>query len=751
SIRKLKIKIYSYLLIFILIITLLSQINFTLTLNNEKKTMVLRLNNIYGDDDRTRISPTTSYPWSTIVKLYISWGSSNYIGSGVLIDKNHVLTAGHCVYYHAEGGWADSIKVVPGFDNGYEPYGHAWAIEMRSYDGWINYEYTQDDIGLITLDQDIGLQTGWMDIYTTVLSDPIYRGGLNLAGYPADLDDGLNLYWDYDYGRTVSIYNHWYYMDTAPGQSGSPVWIDNGTNCFILSVHTCGNDGSGSNHGTRININKFHSIKNWIFSDATSINKPDLTAGINSYSGSNITLIRPGYTNFRVQSEIHNAGTIISDPSTVSYYVSNDTLFSTTDYLIGTDNINSISPTNSIPSSWSGVFPGDIPTGSYYLGRIVDIDDNIDELNENNNIDYITNYKLWVDAVPPSNPDACVQTEGTTESDIWQNTIDNPYFIWSGASDEHTGIAGYYYYWGSYPNGTSNNFITSNHFEPAPVDTGIYYLRVCTKDKVGNNASWKTLYIFKYDNTSPTNPTNCLQINGLTQNNVWQATVDEPVFKWSGEIDHESQIDGYYIYWGEQPDGISSHFTPYPNFTSPIINSGIHYFRIQTKDRVGNLAPWSTQYIFKFDNTPPLNPSICEQLIGSTESDIWQDSINNPLFTWSNASDAHTNVLGYYVYWGTNPNGTSSNFTDSPFFIPLPVSTGIYYLRVRTKDLVGNNASWKTLYIFKYDSDLRKTPNNEPSQNGFFTLITLLEIAIASFAICAISLLVVKKRKRSWF
>jgi len=53
---------------------------------------------IFGADDRVRITPTTSYPWRTIVKLRMEFPSGYYMGTGFLIDGDHVLTAGHCVY-----------------------------------------------------------------------------------------------------------------------------------------------------------------------------------------------------------------------------------------------------------------------------------------------------------------------------------------------------------------------------------------------------------------------------------------------------------------------------------------------------------------------------------------------------------------------------------------------------------------------------------------------------------------------------
>ena len=86
------------------------------------------LESVIGADDRARISPTTSYPWRTVVKLFMTFSDGATGGcSGAIIGcpdghGYHVLTAGHCVYSHDHGGWATSVKVVPGLDDDYMPY-----------------------------------------------------------------------------------------------------------------------------------------------------------------------------------------------------------------------------------------------------------------------------------------------------------------------------------------------------------------------------------------------------------------------------------------------------------------------------------------------------------------------------------------------------------------------------------------------------------------------------------------------------
>ncbi len=455
--------------------------------------------NVIGADDRERITSTTSYPWSTIVKLHITWGAYTTFATGALIDKNHVLTAGHCVYSHSLGGWADSIRVVPGEDNGNEPFGYAWAIKMRCYDDWKDNASTYHDFAVLTLDRDIGLYTGWMGLYTTLSSSSTYSGLLNTAGYPAELDYGRNMYWTNDYGLDANEYNHWFYLDITGGQSGSPVWIYYNGGPYILSIVTSSINGLDLNYGTRINQNKYHCIDNWLIADETLTDKPDLASEYNQLAGYNTSIVGAGLTEFEAWCKIRNLGTSSANNIKVSYYASKDPSFTKEDYLIGFEIIPSLASTASKDSYWSGTFPDNGASGNYYVGWIIDADNSIDEFNENNNYNFIWSSKLLVDATPPMNPTECVQLNGTTESDISQDSIKNPDFIWSSATDAHTDVAGYYYYWGEDPNGTSTSFTSLSGYDPPAINNGTYFLRVCTQDIVGNIAPWTTLYVFKYE------------------------------------------------------------------------------------------------------------------------------------------------------------------------------------------------------------------------------------------------------------
>src|SRR6185436_18315263 len=116
------------------------------------------------------------------------------ICSGAMIGNKYTLTAGHCVFSHDEGGWARSIEVIPGLDGTYKPYGSAFAVRLRSYQGWTQSQDSNYDFGLITLNNTIGNSTGWFGYASYGTVDGLTG---NLGGYPGDRDSGLRLYYHF--------------------------------------------------------------------------------------------------------------------------------------------------------------------------------------------------------------------------------------------------------------------------------------------------------------------------------------------------------------------------------------------------------------------------------------------------------------------------------------------------------------------------------------------------------------------------
>lgn len=215
---------------------------------------------IFGADDRVRINPTTSYPWTTVCKVYMRFpNGSNWIGSGIMINRKYMLTAGHCVYSRENGGWATQIRVVPAQNGTYAPYGQAYATYMRSYVGWTrdrNFDY---DLALVTLDRNVGTSTGWLG-YAAISS----INGLtsNTAGYPGDRDGGANMYFTSGTIASSTSLSYRTYMDIKGGQSGSGVWRLLNGNRHVFGVVSW--ESPSINGGPRITSARFNDLTNWI-------------------------------------------------------------------------------------------------------------------------------------------------------------------------------------------------------------------------------------------------------------------------------------------------------------------------------------------------------------------------------------------------------------------------------------------------------------------------------------------------------
>lgn len=217
---------------------------------------------VIGTDDRIRITNTTAYPWRTICSLRITArDGSRWIGTGWLVGPRTVITAGHVVYMHSRGGWVRSIEVTPGRNAANRPFGFCNATNFHSVKGWTRKRKRSHDYGAIILPRDCryGSQLGYFG-YANLNFFSLFNLNVNLSGYPGDKPSGTQ-WWHarrikWVTGRTL-VYN----IDTAGGQSGSPVWrLKNGKR-HVVGIHT--NGASSGNSATRITKPVFNNIKHW--------------------------------------------------------------------------------------------------------------------------------------------------------------------------------------------------------------------------------------------------------------------------------------------------------------------------------------------------------------------------------------------------------------------------------------------------------------------------------------------------------
>ena len=214
---------------------------------------------VIGPDNRIRVTNTADFPWSAVVylELYDRLGREVGSCSGTFISPDAILTAAHCLY--SEDGWTEDIRVVPGKDGWFEPFGFTWATDWWVPDPWYfdpgNELY---DWGLIHVADEPGRETGWLTmaiLSTATLRLPDIEPAI--VGYPGDKPNGTMWFHYQPAFLEVDAFTLYHTIDTAPGQSGSAVILTNTTNRahllgYIVGIHVRGVAAGGYNEATRI-------------------------------------------------------------------------------------------------------------------------------------------------------------------------------------------------------------------------------------------------------------------------------------------------------------------------------------------------------------------------------------------------------------------------------------------------------------------------------------------------------------------
>lgn len=217
---------------------------------------------IIGNDDRVRITATTNQHWRRVCALRITFpNGSVYRGTGFMIGKRTVATAGHCVYLANQGGWAKSVEVIPGMNDANRPFGTAVSSNLRSVAGWTQQGKPECDYGCIVLPEGSfgGANLGAFG-FGALTAQALVAQPAILGGYPGDKP--FAQLWGMS--RTIKTVNPStlvYDIDTVGGQSGAPVYVVRNNQRIVVGIHNYG-AGAG-NSATRITPQVYSVLNTW--------------------------------------------------------------------------------------------------------------------------------------------------------------------------------------------------------------------------------------------------------------------------------------------------------------------------------------------------------------------------------------------------------------------------------------------------------------------------------------------------------
>jgi len=620
--------------------------------------------------------------------------------SGTMIDPFHVLTAGHCVYkFEDDDGntvddWAHTVRVVPAYDEGAEPFGRAYNVQLHSYAGWTENADWDWDIAVIDLDWPIGALTGWRGFSTSSICDWFTSGLWIHYGYPGEDNphDGETMWWQsgfYD-GCETSGNEVWFDRDMFKGQSGGGA-VKNDILYAVRSNEIWVGLDDWDVYDVRITPLMFADISNWISDDVPGT--PDLMP---------VAINVPGPATkgeyFTFEFLLHNYSSVIASGTwQVDTYVSLNDTIDVSDRLIGSVTItDSVGPMDTVEKNLGFPISCYENTGTYYMGVHVIYADANPANNWTNrwNVGEVTINAQPVPPIPdpysPPNYSLCVDRFNAPL--LWSD---------SGPGCEYELQIGTSH--GSGPiYTTTNNYYTATNL----LAGSQYYWRV----RANHDCSW-TWSDWSADSWFQTEPDPNVITTVISPPDSAHCIDSPTILQWTplpGAETYDVRISPNWCYEGDIIEGIQV-----PQVTiSELDPNTTYYWAVRAHTSCAQTTTWSSaqQFCFTFKTAPdtvatptlivPLDGSICE----SPDTGL----------LWNHAEDWDHYEVQVGTACGTGPvyrcDANSWSITGLE-------SEVIYYWRIRTTHECGLFSDWTPCRSFSLDLDPPQNPTTVGSNS----------------------------------
>lgn len=187
------------------------------------------------------------FPGTAIAYIRCSWGPQTFVGSGVLVGRNDVLTAAHVIYNPSFGRVADRIEIAFSYDPSeptpswlspatvqwYRDFDPNRDTRISSGDGRAgSLAGAELDIALLSLRTAPGDRNGWFGM------DPNSQGGsVGVIGHPSLYGNRMM----FDAGTAIrdavdNVFNIRSDLEINGGNSGGPIYITSGGSSYVIGI-----------------------------------------------------------------------------------------------------------------------------------------------------------------------------------------------------------------------------------------------------------------------------------------------------------------------------------------------------------------------------------------------------------------------------------------------------------------------------------------------------------------------------------
>ena len=227
-----------------------------------------------------------------------------------------------------------------------------------------------------------------------------------------------------------------------------------------------------------------------------------------------------------------------------------------------------------------------------------------------------------------------------------------------------------------------------------PLGDGPKFWRVQARDNAGAVSGFTAAFTYTIDTGPPTlptilGPTTCT--NSATPLFDWTDSTDGGTGLLNYDIDIAT--DGLFTVIVQSGSPAASNFTPSPLATNT------YFWRIRARDNAGNVTAYQNAS-FDIDTTAPSVPGLLAPADGTASL------TNDPVLSWSAAADVGCGIQDYDLQVASDAGFTTivdSQTTPVTSAMVGPLPGGVFFWRVRSRDLAGNLSAYSAAFTYIVD------------------------------------------------